>query len=260
MNQDKTPKMPEENTRYDSTRVAWEDIWDQSSIELELEAVRYERAQEIIRAYLPLLAEEDLHLEAGSGLSAVVISLRELGFHVQGLDYAQNALRDSRRFDATLPLAAGDVHRLPYRDDCFGSYLSFGVLEHFEHGMLPALKEARRVVKPGGILVLTIPYPNVVYRAVQFKRRLRGAGQLTNEAFYESAYTRRQLIDIVSQAGFREIRALPTSHSFTLWGLGGWFRQPGYYRTSALAEALGGLLKRGLPWAFNFSTLIIARK
>ncbi len=252
--------MPEENARYDSTRVAWEEIWDQSSIELELEAVRYERAQEIIRAYLPFLAKGDLHLEAGSGLSAVVISLRELGYQVQGLDYAQNALRDSRRFDGTLPLTAGDVHRLPYRDDCFGSYLSFGVLEHFEHGMLPALKEAFRVIKPGGTLVLTIPYPNVVYRAVQFKRRLRGAGQLTNEAFYESAYTRGQLIEIVSLAGFREIRALPTSHSFTLWGLGGLFRQPGYYRTNALAEALGGLLKRGLPWAFNFSTLIIARK
>lgn len=260
MNQDTTQKMPEENTRYDSTRVAWEEIWDQSSIELELEAIRYERAQEIIRAYLPFLAEEDLHLEAGSGLSAVVISLRALGYHVHGLDYAQNALIDSRRFDASLPLTAGDVHHLPYRDDCFGSYLSFGVLEHFEHGMLPALKEAYRVVRKGGVLVLTIPYPNIVYRAVQFKRRLRGAGQLTDEAFYESAYTRGQLIDIVSQAGFREIRALPTSHSFTLWGLGGLFREPGYYRTNALAEALGALLKRGLPWAFNFSTLIIARK
>ncbi len=252
--------MPDGNTRYDSTRNAWEEIWEKSSIELELEAVGYERAQEIIRAYLPFLAEEDLHLEAGSGLSAVVISLRELGYHVQGLDYAQNALRDSRRYDPTLPLTAGDVHHLPYRDDCFGSYLSFGVLEHFEHGMLPALQEARRVMKSGGVLVLTIPYPNIVYRAVQFKRRLTGVGKLSNEAFYESAYTRGQLIDIVSQAGFRDIRTLPTSHSFTLWGLGGLFRQPGYYRTNALAEALGGLLKRALPWVFNFSTLIIARK
>ena len=252
--------MPEGKPRYDSTRVAWEEIWEESSIELELEAVQYDRAQETIGAYLPFLSKEELHLEAGSGLSAVVIALRALGYHVLGLDYAQNALRDSRRYDATLPLTAGDVHFLPYRDDCFASYLSFGVLEHFEHGMLPALQEAYRVIKPGGILVLTIPYPNVVYRAVHFKRRLQGAGQLTNDAFYESAYTCGQLIDIVSQAGFREIRALPTSHSFTLWGLSRLFRKPGYYRTNALAESLGALLKRGLPWAFNFSTLIIARK
>ena len=252
--------MPEENTRYDSTRVAWEEIWDQSSIELELEAVRYARAQEIIRAYLPFLAKEDLHLEAGSGLSAVVISLRELGYQVHGLDYAQNALRDSRRFDATLPLTAGDVHRLPYRDDCFGSYLSFGVLEHFEHGMLPALKEARRVVEPGGVLVLTIPISQCRISGGSIQAPANGRRSAHHEAFYESVYTRRQLIDIVSQAGFREIRALPHQPLLYVMGLGGLFRKPGYYRTNALAEALGALLKRGLPWAFNFSTLIIARK
>ena len=56
------------------------------------------------------------------------------------------------------------------------------------------------------------------------------------------------------------LRAIPTSHSYTLWGLGGVFRAPGYYQTSALAESLGKLLRVVLPWAFNFTTLIIARK
>ena len=56
------------------------------------------------------------------------------------------------------------------------------------------------------------------------------------------------------------LRAIPTSHSYTLWGLGGVFRTPGYYQTSALAEWLGKALCIALPWAFNFSTLMIARK
>jgi hypothetical protein len=38
------------------------------------------------------------------------------------------------------------------------------------------------------------------------------------------------------------------------------FRAPGYYQTSALAEGLGKALSVVLPWAFNFSTLVIARK
>ena len=255
-----TRKAPADETRYDSTRAAWEEIWDGSSMELELEAARNDRAQATMRVYLPYLSKSELHLEAGSGLSAVVISLQALGYKAFGLDYAQNALRESRRYDPSLPLTAGDVHHLPYSDECFGGYLSFGVLEHFEHGMLPALAEAYRVLKPAGALVLTIPYPNVVYRVVQLKRKLTGAGQLTDDAFYESAYSREELIVIVSQAGFRDIQALPTSHAFTLWGLGGLFRRPGYYQTSALADSLGALLKRILPWAFNFSTLVIARK
>lgn len=250
----------EHKDRYASTRHSWEKIWDEASIKVELEALQYERAQETIRAYLPYLSKDDTHLEAGSGLSAVVIALRGLGYRVQGLDYALNALQASRRHDPELPLAAGDVHHLPYRDNCVGSYLSFGVLEHFEHGMLPALREAYRVIKPAGVLVLTIPYPNIVYRAVQLKRRLGGAGQLTDDAFYESAYTRRQLTDTVSRAGFRVERIEPMSHAFTLWGLGGLFRAPGYYKTNWLADTLGTVLQRVTPWIFSFSTLLIARK
>ena len=46
--------MPRQGDRYQSTRSAWEDIWDEASIEVELEAAGYTRAQETIRAYLPL--------------------------------------------------------------------------------------------------------------------------------------------------------------------------------------------------------------
>ena len=252
--------MTELGDRYASTRSSWEEIWDNASIDAELEAAAYDRAQETIRAYLPFLSKDDAHLEAGSGLSAIVITLRNLGYHVHGLDYAVNALRASRRYDAALPLTAGDVHRLPYRDNSFGSYLSFGVLEHFEHGMLPALKEAHRVVKPGGVVVLTIPYPNLIYKLVQLRRKRANAGPLADDSFFESAYTRRQLKAIVAAAGFKLELCQATSHAFALWGLGGMFRAPGYYKTSQLADCAGACLKRILPWAFNYSTLVIARK
>ena len=249
-----------QNDRYNSTRATWETIWDGASIEVELEAVQSARAQETLQAYLPYLSKEDVHIEAGSGLSAVVIALRQMGYDAHGLDYAVNALVESQRYDASLPLVAGDIHHLPYADNTFGSYLSFGVLEHFEHGMQPALREAHRILKPGGILVLTIPYPNVVYQLVQLKRKLSGQSQLTDDEFYESTYTRQQLIDNVTQANFEIVSIQPTSHAFTLWGLGGIFRAEGYYKTTPLADWLGAGLKRFLPWPFNFMTLVIGRR
>jgi SAM-dependent methyltransferase len=247
-------------TRYESTRHAWEDIWNGASVEAELDAMQYRRSQDTLRAYLPYLSKEAVILEAGSGLSAAVITLRRRGYHVIGLDYAENALHISRQFDPTLPLLVGDVHALPHPDNSLAGYLSFGVLEHFEHGMQPALKEAYRVLKPGGILVLTIPYPNVVHRFVAWRRKRRGVGVLNDDQFYESTYARESLVANVQQAGFEVLKAVPTSHSYTLWGIGGAFRGAGYYETSVLAEALGSVFRVALPWAFNFSTLVVGRK
>lgn len=248
------------SSRYESTRQTWEQIWDTASIEVELQAVRYPRSMATIEAYARYLPRDAVILEAGSGLSAVVITLREMGFPVIGMDYAVNALHTSRAYDPSLVLFAGDVHALPVADESIGAYLSFGVLEHFEHGLGPALAEAYRALMPGGVLVLTIPYPHIVHRLIGWRRQLMGQSRLTDEDFYESTYTRASLERAVTEVGFSLCETLPTSHAFTLWGLGGPFRGPGYYQTSALAEALGAVLGRIFPWAFNYSTLIIARK
>lgn len=249
-----------ESARYDSTRAAWEQIWDNASIEAELRSARYPRSLATIAAYLPYLPTDAPVLEAGSGLSAIVLTLRQMGYHVIGMDYAINALEESRRYEPGLALFGGDVHALPCADNSIGAYLSFGVLEHFEHGMGPALREAYRVLAPGGVLVLTIPYPNIVQRLIAWRRRWRGESTLAHDDFYESTYTRTALLSAVTQAGFSVEKAMPTSHAFTLWGLGGVFRGEGYYETSQLADRLGAALGVLLPWAFNFSTLVIGRK
>lgn len=246
--------------RYDSTRKAWEDIWDKASVEQELETEGYARAQETIRQYTPYLPKDRLILEAGSGLSAALITLKRMGYRVTGLDYAENALLISRDYDPSLVLAVGDVHALPYAENSFGAYLSLGVLEHFEAGMTKPLAEAFRVLDHGGVLVLTIPYPNIVNRLVAWRRKQQGVSVLNDDDFFESTYTRAKLEANIKGAGFELLRTVPTSHSYTLWGLGSVFRAPGYYQTSALAEGLGKALRVVLPWAFNFTTLIIARK
>jgi hypothetical protein len=108
--------------------------------------------------------------------------------------------------------------------------------------------------------VLTIPYPNVVHRLVRLKRRLRGQGQFTDAEFYESTYTQRDLKRAVEGAGFGVLLMRPTSHSFTLWGLGGPFQGKGYYQTTRLADGLAAVLRVISRWPFNFTTMVIARK
>lgn len=221
--------------------------------------MQYPRAQETLHTYLPYLPKDEWILEAGSGHGAVLVTLQALGYRVIGLDYAFNALAASRAYEPTLRLQHGDVHALPYADNSLGAYLSFGVLEHFPHGMRPALAEAYRVLRRGGVLVMTIPYPNVIWKLAQSKRAAAGR-QRINEDFYESTYTREELVSHCTAVGFDVVLTRPTSHSFTLWGAHPIFRAPGYYRTSALAEAAGRVLRAVAPWPFNFMTLVVARK
>jgi len=248
-----------DNNLYDSTRQAWENIWDSASVDVELQTAYYKRAIRGRNEYLPYLNKEDIILEAGSGLSSALIPLQEMGYKVVGVDYAVNALFASKQHTDTLQLAGADIHYLPFPDNSLGAYLSFGVLEHFEQGMHDALVEAYRVLKVGGVAVITIPYPNIVWKLAQWRREQQGR-TLIDEDFYESTYTKDQLIEEVTAVGFDVVKAVPTSQSFTLWGLGSIFQGEGYYQTSYYAELLGDALRVIAPWSFNFMTMIIARK
>ena len=246
---------------YEATRRAWETIWArQASLEAELGTLEYERSRHTLALYRGHLPAGAPILEAGCGLGIEVIRLTELGYRVVGVDYAVNALRRLRATQPEQPLVAADIHGLPFRDGGFGAYLSFGVLEHFEWGLGPGLREAYRVLRPGGVLVLTIPAPNLVWRAVELRRRVADSPTGEDAGYYERRYRRQEVATQTRRAGFEVLMQRPIGHSFTLWGLGRPFRGPGYYETSVLAERLGGLVRRLLPWSTAFATLVVARK
>lgn len=246
---------------YDATRQAWEAIWArEASLQAELATLEYERSRHTLALYHDHLPAGAPILEAGCGLGIEVIRLSTLGYRVLGVDYAVNALRQLRAARPEPPLVAADIHGLPFRDGSFGGYLSFGVLEHFEWGLGPGLCEAHRILRPDGVLVLTIPAPNLVWRAVKLRERMSGTPPPDSGGYYERRYRRMEIVAEVRQAGFEVMETHPIGHSFTLWGLGRPFRGPGYYETSALAERIGGLARRLLPWSTAFATLVIGRK
>jgi len=147
----------------------WEGMWSSRAIEQEQEACEIESPPRDL--FLRYLREGDRVLEAGCGFGKWLVYLARRGYDVTGIDSSELAVRCLKEFDASLQVEVGDVLHTGYPDGSFDAYISMGVVEHFEEGPMDLLREAHRVLKPGGLAFLSVPTVNLLRRVV--RRRLR---------------------------------------------------------------------------------------
>jgi len=113
--------------------------------------------QAIIRSVLDLLADVPAEgrrvLDVSCKRGEILKALKERGFAVQGTQFAADAPGvDGIPVDRGVNLLNG----LPYAAETFDVVLLVEVIEHLENHRA-ALSELARVLKPGGILILTTP-------------------------------------------------------------------------------------------------------
>jgi SAM-dependent methyltransferase len=143
-------------------------------------------------------------LDLGCGAGRFVAALRDAGADPVGVEIASAALDRARRVapgaelrllepDGSVPLEHGSVDLVWCSE----------VLEHVADGA-HLLLEARRVLKPGGRLLVTVPYHGRVQAALvgllRFDRHFDPQGQ------HLRFFTRASLIRTLSDAGFGDVR------------------------------------------------------
>ncbi|MFE9818984.1 class I SAM-dependent methyltransferase [Streptomyces sp. NBC_00236] len=105
-------------------------------------------------------------LDCACGIGTQALGLAALGYRVTGSDLspvaATRAGREAASRGLTLPVTAADMTKLPFRDGSFDVVVcADNSLPHLltPQAVLAALGEMRRVLRPGGVLLLsTRPY------------------------------------------------------------------------------------------------------
>jgi ubiquinone/menaquinone biosynthesis C-methylase UbiE len=108
-------------------------------------------------------------LDAGCGRGEILLACAKAGAEVAGIDYSESAVELTRETLADVPgadIRCGSVTELPWPDESFDRIEYSDVIEHLDpEQTVPAFREFRRVLRPGGFL-LTHTTPNLLFRKV----------------------------------------------------------------------------------------------
>ena len=176
-------------------------------------------------------------LDCGCGRGFYLKMLRHLGTaRLFGVDLELPYLRKARRNTARLPsvlVGNASIYDLPFPDATFDAVILSEILEHVDRDV-DALREIRRVLKPGGLALITVPHADYPFWWDPINKTLEtlfgthiGRGPLAGIwAFHVRLYTPEQLRQAAIQAGFQvEAERSFTHHAFPfvhnlLYGLG----------------------------------------
>lgn len=197
-----------------ATSQFWEELWEKEITPHTYQAFKEGLLFEFEKMFTRHLPKNGKILEAGCGHAQLVVALNVRGYDCYGLDYAFQAMRRARQIAGDLRLVCGDITALGVASESFAAIISIGVVEHRRDGPEPFLQEMYRLLQPGGIMLISVPY----FNPLRHWRAKRGAyrDDVSGLEFYQYAFSRNEFCQFLVNAGFDVEKTYTYSHQNTL--------------------------------------------
>lgn len=134
-------------------------------------------------------------LDAGCGPGGYVGLFRRAGFDAVGVDWMV-------QIPPPPHVIRGDITALPFHAETFEGYLSLGAVEHDIRGPYAAIREAVRVLKSGGVAIVSVPAVNHIRELLVSFSSFR---QPPHTEFYQYLFRRKSIEWIMRKEGFEII-------------------------------------------------------
>lgn len=191
-------------------------------------AVNYDQARPEPWAEMKFLANDfikdgDRVLDLGCGAGRFYEFFKDKNIKYIGLDNSEKFITIARAKYPQLQFLLGDGLNLPFSDNYFDKVYSIALLHHIpsQKARLKIIKEAKRVLKPDGLLILTVwnlwqrkKTINLIFKygwqkilgksKLDFKDILMDFKGGQNVYFH--CFTCKELIDLVKRAGFKIVK------------------------------------------------------
>ena len=144
-----------------STKDHWNDYWNRPDHQ---PIVTHEELLSNLLATTSVKGKKIL--EVGAGMGGDSIYLAKKGASVTVLDFTKKALqlirKNATREKVNIGTIQADARRMPFKDNMFDIIFHQGLLEHFKNPK-ELLEEQKRVLKPGGHLLVDVPQRYTTY-------------------------------------------------------------------------------------------------
>lgn len=138
---------------------------------------RYKKDLELIDKYF----KGGKILDLGANPFHLTFCLKQLGYDIEGIDINPDYFKKFiSKYNLIIKKTDIEIEKLPFKNNIFDFIILNEVFEHLRVNPIFTLKEINRVLKPGGILLLTTPNLYAIHKIFMFN-----LGRSFNDAYDE---------------------------------------------------------------------------
>lgn len=204
-----TDKVISNYNGYDYKKIFWED----ADREYEDQADRM-----AIRKLLPKRMEK--FADIGGGYGRLANEYLKRARKVYLFDYSKTELAQAKEiYGDKIETKAGDIYKLPFKDDELDGLMMVRVTHHLEH-LDKAVGELYRVLKPGGVAVIEVANKRTLPKIARFitrrskvnpfDKKVANYKEISANGFYN--YHPKYVEEIFATTGFKMERVLSVSN------------------------------------------------